>query len=493
MDIKTARKILIIIFAAALFAFAAVFACGISENVIYAEAETDTGFTYHSIDVKAEVGEDKVLKISEKLTLQFSEEGRTSFRRGVMKTFASRPNKNGIFPVRRFDADLREACAKVGGEPVNVDSAVSGNGAYYLVYIGGEEAFHADTPLEVEFDYVYDMSADVTQGYGELLFPAFNDAYFWVKKGARYNLEAVFPEGFCVDGVKTTLMDGEGEWSPAEGDYIKAEGNVFKASFTMRERVMFALELPDGLFTVPYFSEYWVFFGIAVALIAACAAVTYINRGRTPVYSVEFTPPDVNPLFFSAYWHGYTRKRDAATLILQWANLGCVRLKRGGKRDIIIEKLAPLPKDRLKEEIEYFNALFWEGNVYSSKEVKRRGHFRHRCRINNAVYDLMNRADEAVTYVRSAEKARGAVPVLGFLTVAVAATYFAHISCESGYVVLVGMLALVGSFEVYGLYLFKSISRAVRSVLVLRIIVTLFLISFIGPLIAVAGFAVYLY
>ncbi|MDE6504441.1 MAG: DUF2207 domain-containing protein, partial [Clostridia bacterium] len=328
-----------------------------------AQAESKEIFSYSGIEVNAIVREDKTIEISESLTVQFAQEGQTYMRRAIMRTFGSRPNKKGALPLKGFDADISEMSATVNGAPAKVTAEISPNGSYHFVYIKTSTAFSTSEITEVKFSYVYDMSKDVTQGYGELLFPMFNEGYYRLKKNTVYKLDMTFPEGWEINKINTALIDESGEWKPAEGDTFFAEGNKITASFIMTERVMLTAELPDGFFAVPYHAEYWFFCALVIALVAAGAAVTYKFRGHAPVYAVEFNPPDVNPLYFSTYWHGYARKRDVSTLILQWAHMGCVKLKKDGKKHILIEKIKPLPEDRLEEEKKYFDALFVCGKV----------------------------------------------------------------------------------------------------------------------------------
>lgn len=494
MNMKKIRffngKILICILSALFLMCAVVLLC---PQTSAANAASKEIFSYYGIKVNAAVREDKTIEIVERLTVKFVEKGQTSMCRSIMRTFASRSDKNSVFPVKEFVAEISGMSATVNGSPAEVKSDISPDGSYHFVYINTEQAFSTEETSEVIFSYIYDMSNDVTAGYGELLFPMFNDRFYWLKKNTRYTLDMTFPEGWSIDGIKTALIDESGEWKPSEEDSISIDGNKISASFIMTERVMLTAELPKGLFVVPYHSEYWFFYGLVIALALVGIAVTYKYRGRTPLHTVEYTPPDVNPLYFSTYWHGYARKRDVSTLILQWAHIGCVKLKKDGKSHIFIEKLKPLPQNRLDEEKEYFDALFACGKVYSSRKMKERRNFWHRHRISRAMYGLMEKADNAVTYAHGVEKARAAVPVLGYLSVAVFMSYFAIVSGNIGFMIIGIFCSVFGACCVGALYNFGILMKISRGVLLARIIIFFGAYGCFAPLIAVFAFAFMLY
>ena len=85
--------------------------------------------------------------------------------------------------------------------------------------------------------------------------------------------------------------------------------------------------------------------------------LTLIFRARRPLAPVEYGPPILNPIQFSAFWHGYARRKDLSTLILRWASLGCIKIKKDGKKDLILTKIKELPEGRPVAEIRLFQRV----------------------------------------------------------------------------------------------------------------------------------------
>ena len=202
MNMKKIRffngKILICILSALFLMCAVVLLC---PQTSAANAASKEIFSYYGIKVNAAVREDKTIEIVERLTVKFVEKGQTSMCRSIMRTFASRSDKNSVFPVKEFVAEISGMSATVNGSPAEVKSDISPDGSYHFVYINTGQAFSTEETSEVIFSYIYDMSNDVTAGYGELLVPMFNDRFYWLKKNTRYTLDMTFPEGWSIDGI----------------------------------------------------------------------------------------------------------------------------------------------------------------------------------------------------------------------------------------------------------------------------------------------------
>lgn len=177
---------------------------------------------------------------------------------------------------------------------------------------------------------------------------------------------------------------------------------------------------------------YWVFFGIEVAVVLAGIVLSVIFRARKPVVVVDFAPPEAKLLHFSAFWHGRARKRDLAAVILQWARLGCVRVQKDGKSDVILIKIKPLPEGRTEAEYNYFDALFSGGDEFSSKSLKDRKNKELRLKVSYAVGELLDEAKTPVVYAKGVIPARAAAVVAGVAGAFLLVGYFAILNADYG-------------------------------------------------------------
>ena len=404
---------------------------GLFSGGLIASADTDDeedNCTYGNVVITADVGKDRVVEVTESYTVGF-ENGATYLRRELMRIYSNTRIRNGKKASgNKFMARYYDISAQIDSGEAKVGHGNSGDYYYISIRKPDGSAFKNGSEKMHRFKLTY--KCDLSDETGEFVFPFFNQKSFKQYKGSKIYLRLKMPEEF--DAEKACVVTNNNKvWSPdkeLEEDY-KQYGNTIYVTSSIMSANYFKLQIAvdEGYFNsgVTYYWYYWVFFGIVCALAVAAAVITFIFRARKPLIVTEFTPPEINPLHFSAFWHGYARRRDVCTVILQWAHIGCVKIVKDDK-DIILIKLKNLPGDRTLAEAKYFNTLFAGGNEFSSRRLKTDK--RQAERLASAAGLMLDEAKSPVTYANGVQTAKLAVLSLAAVGLFIAMSYFGWIA-----------------------------------------------------------------
>lgn len=460
-----------------------------------ADSEPVSDYAYNNGSMQIDVDENKVLHIKENLKVAFLK-NQSYFKRRVAGKTKSVKNVNGKAKKgRSFLAEITVSGAKIEGEECEFSVARNGTNNYIRLENGGtfKKWNTDDRPLyNIELEYICDLSQD-EDGKGALGFYFFEEVeqrWFIFDSGERSKLSVTvnMPKDFDAD--KVSVVSGGGNISEKSG--LTVDGNTIKFSVEYQniDKCRLTALLPDGYFTTRahYFTFYWYFVGAVGALALAGAGVTFIFRQRRPIAPVEITPPVLNTMQFSAHWHGIARRKDLCTLLLQWARNGCIKIKKDGKRDIIITKIKNLPKTAPVGEIGYFKALFEDGKVYSSKNIRGAAGRRRRYRIMYATGKLIEEIGEPVTYARGVFGGRIAVMFLPLLAPIICFLYCIIIADDYPFMLAAGFMVAVVAMTFFGVYKVLNSIRVKRRAysLVYRILFFLATPAFI-PAAALVG------
>lgn len=416
-------KLIAVLFAA----FAALAALAVSGGA-KAAAETAGGAVYDDCYITADVGENKVIHVVQKLNVGFLG-GAESYEHRIPAT-----GKTGA--GRKFIISALNFSARTDGVDTEATCSREGSLHFISVYRPQKSPFLRWTEenqltYEITLEYDLDMSDDI-DGENALDFTFFGEYTGWrfVHDGgvARVFVTVNMPKEFNSSAVQL-FFDGKN----VSGDSsLSVSGTEisFVSDFSDVNGGFLRVGLDDGYFKCErtFYSFYWVFVALFAALVAAGIILTVIYSPRKPLETVEFEPPILNPMHFSAFWHGYARRRDVCTVILQWANLGCIKLKKDGGRDLIITKIKDLPQTATDAEKLYFSALFSEGGVYRSADMKKREKRRQRRAVRFAAGSLVDEFGEPVTYAKGVERAKFFVRYIPVFTLVVLFTYYIILS-----------------------------------------------------------------
>ena len=445
------RKVILIIL---LFVFAVLISVTLSGSRAYADSDDSPAYAYANSSIAIDVNENKILHVKENLNVGFRRRVEHVTRRIPAKT-ASYKNKNGkLVKGSSFLAKLSNISATVGGNQANAD--YDKNGTCYYLRIHNPNGYfslwdkESDIKYAVTLEYDFDLSDDVT-GANSLVFPFFDEydpLWFYYNDDhsniAKLSVTVNMPKSF--DGEKAGVYYGSTDKSADLA--LEVSGNTVTFSVPIKNTSNYTLQMPlsDGYFItqVTYYPYYWLFFGAIFVLIAISIGMVFAFRGRKPVCPVEYEPPVINPMHYSAYWHGYPHRKDVGTIILHWARQGCVKISKDGKKDLILTKLKPLPENSAGAEKRYFNCLFKYGNEYRSKDTRGFQNLNRKNEIRKKVADLIRESEKPMPFVSGVDWTRMFLVVICIVIYAILFAYFMTLSGDWIFMLALSMFLFIG-------------------------------------------------
>ncbi|MDE5721439.1 MAG: DUF2207 domain-containing protein [Clostridia bacterium] len=461
-----------------IFAFAAVIACILTglcrfNTISVQAASTKSHQAYNDSYITVDVGADKVLHIVEELEVGFingaEEFGRKLTAIGRTERRDGGKSKKG----RRFIINVKNFSVETDG--VKCEAKCFRSGEYHYVEVknpeGGnfrEWTYENQLTYKFKLEYDYDMSDDV-DGSGALCLDFFNESslQWFYHNGDKSDVSKLhvtinMPKDF--DASEVSLLKGGQGINDESGLTVEGKTITFSTVYSGINGCLLQVNLDENYFNtgLTHYGFYWVFVVLFAAVVLAGLVLTILYRPRRPLATVEMKPPVLNPIQFSAFWHGYARRRDICTIVLRWAQLGCIKIKKDGRRDLILIKVANLPKGRPKSEYEYFNSLFDGGKIYSSREMRSRANLFRKYNIRRAVGKLLDEFGEPVTYVKGVERAKFFVRFIPVFSLVILFTYFIVLSRFYAGIVFLYMAACALTAIITGVYrmsgLFKNLS-----------------------------------
>lgn len=427
---------ILILLCAALLASAVLF-CGLNSKT--ANAESNISYAFNNSSVEIDVDENKVLHIKENLQIGFARR-LSQISRSIPSTVYSYKNRGGkAVKGGKFLAEVKNAAAKVDGVTAQIE--VEKNSASYKLTVTNPEGDFAlwnsetDVLYNLELEYDYDLSDDGA-GKSAFAFTALNyEPYWFYHNGDRNDISTLtvtvnMPKPF--DGALAKVYSENGDITESAGLEVDGNSLTYSVSFKGIDKKQLRIALDGDYFDthVTYFPVYWLFVGLVIIIMVISVILTVIYRGRKPIAPVEVEPPVINPLHYSAYWHGYPQRRDVTTIILFWARLGCIKITKDGKKDLILTRLKPLPEKSKFAERQYFYELFRYGNVFRSKDTRGFKNRARKDRIRFAVNSLVEESEKPTPFVPAVERTRMCVNVLSVIALTVMFVYFIMLNTD---------------------------------------------------------------
>lgn len=452
MAVKHKFKVILIFI---LCAFAVLLSWTLSGSMsAYADDDGLPAYAYANSSIEIDVNEHKILHVKETLGVGFTKITDGITRRIPAKT-ASYQNKNGKLVKRgSFLAKLSNISAAVDGAPAETDYNKNGVD-YYLRVTKSDGKFklwdkEKQNKYTISLEYDFDLSDDEA-GANSFVFKFFDEydpLWFYYgddhTKVAKLSVTVNMPKAF--NGGMAGIFYGSDDVT--ESSAFQTENNSVKFSVPFNNASGYSLRMPldDGYFIteVTYYSYYWIFFGAIAVLMVICICMTIAFRGRKPVCPVEYEPPVINPMHYSAYWHGYPHRKDVSTIILHWARHGCVKISKDGKKDLILTKLKPLPDDSSGAEKRYFNCLFKNGKKFRSKETRGFQNIDRKNEIRKKVSDLIKESEKPTPFVPGVDWTRMFLIVICIVIFAILFAYFMTLSGDWIFMLALSMFLFIG-------------------------------------------------
>lgn len=440
---------------ALLCAIVIVFAILLAGRVARADSDDSPAYAYSNSSVVIDVNENKVLHIKENLKVGFVKAGRSGITRRISAKMPSYKNRGGrLVKNGSFLSRLSNVSAKVNGE--EAETNFNKNGVCYYLSITNPkgdcvvwEYGHDERQYDFTLEYDYDLSDDEAgkSAFALTFFDEVEPLYFYFGEDksniARLDVTVNMPKPFDGGGARV-IYDGKDATQAAA---LKTDGNSLNFSIQMKNISKNSLRMAlngDYFDTqVTKFSYYWYFAGFVGIIILICLIITFINHGKKPVCPVEAEPPVVNPLHYSAYWHGYPQRKDVTTIILYWARLGCLKITKDGKKDLILTRLKPLPETCTIAEKRYFNELFRYGDVFRSKDTRGFANRNRRDFIRFRVNELVEESERPTPFAPEAERAKMFINILSVIGVGAVYAYFILLSLDVIWLAVVPMFLFI--------------------------------------------------
>jgi len=418
--------------------------CPVGGNTAKADSDDSPAYAYGNSSVVFDVDENKVLHVKENLRIGFEREVRSITRRIPAQTSSYKNFNGGMIKWGSFLSKISNVKAvfkRADGETfqtaktdfnkngTNYYLSVENTEGYFDLWEKGDDGRQYDFQLEYDFD-----QSDDTVGASTLAFNFFDENPRWFYYGddktniARLNVTINMPKPF--DGGRAKVFFGNDNINESSGLTQNGNSLNFSVPFKAIGETTVRIGLDNNYFNtqVTYYPYYWCFAAMVAIIILACIIMTVIYRGRKPVCPVEIAPPVVNPLHYSAYWHGYPQRKDVTTIILYWARLGSIRITKDGKKDLILTKLKPLPDECTGAEKRYFAELFRYGDTFRSKDTRGWKNIGRKDRLRFEVNSLVEESEKPTPFVPQVERTKMFVNVLSVIAIAVMYTYFAVLS-----------------------------------------------------------------
>ena len=315
----------------------------------------DEAFVIDNYKVEMDVRESNTYEITETLDINF-----TADRHGIIRDiplyFDGMPVKISRIKVRghdyKVDIGRENASIRIG----SADSYVNGKVQYiisYLYDVGGDNLPDMD-----EFNHnVIGVQWDTQIKRGE----------FRITLPKEFNPEDVN----CTSGPYGSTDNSQVEWS-VEGTTIT--GKTLK-SLDNYEGLTVALPLPEGYWVNAkrhHPPGYFLFLILGYPLYVLVALVTFIlwflkGRDNQLFPTVQFEPPEgLTPAEIGYIIDGSVDSKDVTSLIIYWAEKGCVAIEteqkgRGRKKSLELIRLKELPPESRSYEKRIFKELFAKG------------------------------------------------------------------------------------------------------------------------------------
>ena len=238
----------------------------------------------------------------------------------------------------------------------------------------------------------------------------------------------------ALDGAHAKVYSENNDISESAGLEVNGNSLTYTVTFKDIDEKQLRIALDDNYFLthVTFYPMYWLFAGLVLIIMLICIILTVIFRGKRPLSPVEVEPPVINPMHYSAYWNGYPQRKDVATIILYWARLGCIKITKDGKKDLILTKLKPLPDNCNFAEKQYFNELFRYGAVYRSKDTRGFKNRIRKDRLRFAVNALVEESEKPTPFVPQVERTKKFVNILAVIGIAAMFIYFIMLNADIG-------------------------------------------------------------
>ena len=391
-------------------------------------ALADEAYVIKDYDVHIIVSQDNVLDVVERLTVDFS------------------MDRHGIFYYRQFRGVKQNV---VDGEIVDVpfwynikDIDVVGQKFEKSTYVYDADRYielkigDANKYVSGEQEYIITYKSEISDDgfeefdefYQDILYCEYGDTI----ENASFIIE--FPKN--IDENKVYAYLGEYFGDGSESVYIEADGDTIRG-YTLRpmqggEVLTVRAELEQGYFTGNK-DPYAIWMIVLVGVSGACVLIAFLlwvafGNDKKVFPTVEFYPPDdMTPAEAGYIIDGTTDDKDVISLLIYWADKGCLEIIEHSKDDIDLRRLKELPDNARRFEKNLFAALFVKGDTVSISSLKYT-FYPKMLAAKTGVTNFFESSDKRRVFTKKSKKARGLMGLLTMLPIALGMFMFVYFS-----------------------------------------------------------------
>lgn len=317
----------------------------LSENASY-------DYVITSYDITANVSEDNVLSVTEKINVFFN-----SPRHGIYRVIQTKGN------VARSDGSDVNYSAKINSLKASEEFDTSSSGGEYTIKLGSaDETITGAHSYEISYNYV--IGEDKLKGADELYYNIIGSQ--WSAPINNLTFKFTMPKDFDSSkiGFSTGSYGTEGTNKVKFSVDGKTISGYCKSVIEPETALTIRLTLPDKYFTFNYALYYTkvaliAFFPFAALLFVAIMFLIF-GRDSKPVQTVEFYPPDgINSAQANLWYHGTADNDGIISLLIYLADKGYIGIRQssGNKKYFTIEKLKDYDGTDQNER-EFISGLF---------------------------------------------------------------------------------------------------------------------------------------
>ncbi len=355
-----------------------------------AEDYRDTNIECLEFSKDIVINENKVCLITEKLVFNYKENYiNVGFVRSVSKANEITRKVDGKEYRTKTLSKFKLLSLAMDGH--NEYKFVEEGSGFYYINVGRDGDYKVGRH---EYELIYSLD------FGEDMISEFDDFTFDIKDEdfgfdiALFNCSVTFPEGKDIlNGkdlaevltLRTHLNRPNLDLRSFHTNY-DSETNTLSFSrdnVSKTTCVTMQLILPQKYFDTSFTpnSSYWALLVVCITTVFLILILSFGSRiHKNEVETVEFYPPEgLNPIDVGRIYRGNVLPKDFASLVIEWAGKGLIKLEFKSKYHIILTKLqdfpsfnASIPFSSKQKEKAYFDALFASSNVFDTKVAKRK-------------------------------------------------------------------------------------------------------------------------
>ncbi len=349
--------------------------CVIATVIIFSVAISsfaiDDAMEITDFKTKIVMQENNVAKVTESIDVFYKQD-----RRGIYRNI---PTDNRV--VHEIDGNKTEKNYKalvsdiaVTMDGKEVEASADRNDGMMSVRIGSEDVYISGSHT-YDISYTYDFGDDGITDF-DFFYMSLTGSN-WESPLNHISFDITLPKPFESEGNLGFSFGraGSSSYDPKELKYT-VNGNSIRGE-TLRvmqpgESIDVRLTLPKGYFVDARSDKPNGLLLIAIAggfALASLLIFLLIKKPKKRVATVEFTPPeDLNSADVGFILDCYADTKDIISLIIYWANKGYISISQASKKHMELAKLKPLEEDANNYETLFFNRLFEDGDVISTKD-----------------------------------------------------------------------------------------------------------------------------